>query len=219
VSAGGLHSCAVEASGVVKCWGRGEDGQLGHGGRSQRSEARPVPYLGLAANVSAGGSHTCVLERSGSVKCFGWGEFGQLGDGKTLDSLYPVPILGLGEVVSLCTGGLHSCVANRLGEVKCWGWGDLGQLGSNNGTEMSSPMPMPVDGIEGAVSVACGYQHTCALIRNETSLEANCFGRALDNQLQRHDEVWEKSVRRVMRLDEVLAWSAPMPTSPMRSVW
>ena len=26
VTAGGLHSCAVELGGVAKCWGKGEDG-------------------------------------------------------------------------------------------------------------------------------------------------------------------------------------------------
>ncbi|CAJ1385636.1 unnamed protein product [Effrenium voratum] len=215
VTAGGLHSCAVELGGVAKCWGKGEDGQLGFGGRSRRHEARPVARLGPTADIRAGGSHTCALEVSGAVRCWGWGEFGQLGDGHTLDSLYPVRAAGLESAIAVCAGGLHSCAVEHTGFVKCWGWGERGQLG-NSSERDNSPVPVLVEGIEDAVSVACGYQHSCALVANASTL---CWGQGIDLQLQRPDEVWAKTTRRVMRLDEILALQSPMPTAPMKSVW
>eukprot|EP00439_Symbiodinium_sp_Y106_P065441 s191_g10.t1 len=109
VTAGGLHSCAVEEDGGAKCWGKGEDGQLGFGGRSRRWEARPVARLGPAVDIRAGGSHTCALEMSGIVRCWGWGEFGQLGDGRALDSLYPVRVAQIERADAICSGALHSC--------------------------------------------------------------------------------------------------------------
>eukprot|EP00933_Yihiella_yeosuensis_P052576 TRINITY_DN50684_c0_g1_i1.p1 TRINITY_DN50684_c0_g1~~TRINITY_DN50684_c0_g1_i1.p1 ORF type:complete len:337 (+),score=48.95 TRINITY_DN50684_c0_g1_i1:97-1107(+) len=220
VSAGGLHSCAVEVGGTVKCWGKGEDGQLGHGGLSRRADPRAVPFLEPAVNVSCGGSHTCVLERSGSVKCWGWGEFGQLGHGKVLDSRYPVLVQGLAKVISLSAGALHTCVVELTGEVKCWGWGELGQLGDDNSTGAIESSPVSVPGIQDAIEVVCGYKHSCALVGNSTgSLSAKCWGEGLDKQVQVHDEVWAKTVRRVMRLNEILAINGSQPTSPMRSIW
>ncbi|CAK9067846.1 unnamed protein product [Durusdinium trenchii] len=183
VTAGGLHSCAVEVSGRAKCWGKGEDGlssgdgQLGFGGRSRRHDARPVAQLGVALDVRAGGSHTCALEAGGAVRCWGWGEFGQLGNGRTRDSLYPLRVQHLDSAIAICSGGLHSCAVETGGSVKCWGWGERGQLGSFNGTQRSSsPFPVEIEGIEDAIDVACGYQHSCAMSQNTTV----CWGDGID---------------------------------------
>eukprot|EP00435_Cladocopium_sp_Y103_P050981 s54_g15.t1 len=242
ISTGGQHLCALQqASGRVVCWGAGDfgqlgdnratssdrpvpvrglgpaiaDGQLGFGGRSRRADARPVASLGPALDIRAGGSHTCALEASGTVRCWGWGEFGQLGNGRTLDSLYPVRE----NAIAICSGALHSCAVEYTGFVKCWGWGERGQLGRpSNGTSQTanSPVPVQVEGVEDAIAVVCGYQHSCAMSANETTL---CWGDGIDRQLQRHDEIWAKTGRRVMRLNEILELSAPMPTAPMKSVW
>lgn len=220
VTAGGLHSCAVEEDGGAKCWGKGEDGQLGFGGRSRRWEARPVARLGPAVDIRAGGSHTCALEMSGIVRCWGWGEFGQLGDGRALDSLYPVRVAQIERADAICSGALHSC-AVESGRVKCWGWGERGQLGMFNGTRRSenSAVPVTVEGLEDATEVACGYQHACALHGPDSNQTTTCWGEGVDLQLQRHDEIWTKTARRVMRLDEILQFSGPLPTAPMKSVW
>jgi len=218
VTAGGLHSCGIEIGGQAKCWGKGEDGQLGFGGRSRRFNARPVARLGAAVDIRAGGSHTCALEASGTVRCWGWGEFGQLGNGRKLNSLYPVRVQ-LDSAIAICSGGLHSCAVEETGVVKCWGWGERGQLGNNNETAppQSSPLPLQVEGIfQDAVDVVCGYQHSCAMSANQSTY---CWGDGINGQLQRHDEIWTKTGRRIMRLNEILEFYAPIPTAPMKSVW
>lgn len=219
VSAGGLHSCAVELTGTVKCWGQGQYGQLGHGGLSQRADARAVPFLTPSVNVTTGGSHSCALERSGSVKCWGWGQYGQLGNGQVKDSRYPVQVMNLEKVVSLSAGALHTCAVEQAGGVKCWGWAKLGQLGNTGVSGEISSSPVLVDGVQNAKEVACGYQHSCALLRNESVLTTVCWGDGMKGQLQTTDEIWAKTVRRVLRLNEILALSDPIPTAPIRSIW
>ena len=123
------------------------------------------------------------------------------------------------NAIAICSGALHSCAVEYTGFVKCWGWGERGQLGRpGNGTNQAanSPVPVQVEGVEDAIAVVCGYQHSCAMSANETTL---CWGDGIDRQLQRHDEIWAKTGRRVMRLNEILELSAPMPTAPMKSVW
>lgn len=148
VSAGGLHSCAVEKSGRVKCWGENQHGQLGFGGRGDRTTAELVigarlvtslgdhdakaPLHGVIA-VSCGGSHTCALLQDGTVRCWGWGYYGQLGQGLTgpaASRRYPVEVEGLSDVIAISCGGLHTCAIERGGHVRCWGYGARGQLGS-----------------------------------------------------------------------------------------
>ena len=153
------------------------------------------------------------MQVSGVVRCWGWGEFGQLGDGLYKNSLYPVRVQRLDTAIAICSGGLHSCAVEQSGSVKCWGWGHRGQLGGNE-TE-SSPWPLEVDGVTDALAVACGYQHSCAMAANATI----CWGQGTELQLQRADEIWAKTARKVMRLNEILELESPMPTAPMKSVW
>jgi len=53
-----------------------------------------------------------------------------------------------------------------------------GELGDGTTTQRLSPVN--VSGLSGAVALAAGYAHTCALLANGT---ARCWGRNLDGQL------------------------------------
>jgi alpha-tubulin suppressor-like RCC1 family protein len=83
------HSCAVDKSFFVQCWGRNKEGQLGTG--TATDSLRPVLVLGLADEsdtphldnivaIDAGGFHTCALDDSGRALCWGDDSAGQLGD-------------------------------------------------------------------------------------------------------------------------------------------
>ena len=76
IDAGHDHTCAITATGGVKCWGLGARVGIAidpsHGPAVEAPEPRDIP--GLAAGVTAialGDSHTCALTSAGGVKCWG----------------------------------------------------------------------------------------------------------------------------------------------------
>ena len=84
------HTCAVNSSGNVYCWGLGTDGRLGTGSDSHAGRAKLVvdgnnsttAITGIS-KVATGDSFSCALKTNGGVLCWGKNEFGQLGNGNT----------------------------------------------------------------------------------------------------------------------------------------
>lgn len=173
-----MHSCAVTATGRVKCWGTNRYGELGDGTR--RSRATPVTVLGVsdAVSVVAGAWHSCSLTRSGRVRCWGLNTAGQLGDGTTEIRSAAVEVLGVQAAVSLAAGASSNCAVLASGEVKCWGSNSVGQLG--NGTQIRQAIPVSVLGVQSATAVYSRQSHTCAVLRNG---HAKCWGENRQGQL------------------------------------
>lgn len=91
-AAGGITTCALLATGSVRCWGYGADGGLGCGNTNNIGDnetpasAGDVPIGDRAVQVSAG-SVNCALLESGNVRCWGFGLFGALGYGNTNNAI------------------------------------------------------------------------------------------------------------------------------------
>lgn len=64
-------------------------------------------------------------------------------------------------------GYQHACAVGLDGQVWCWGANDSGQLGRGNETAMET-VPAPVVGLQNAISVSVGLDHSCALRRDGT---------------------------------------------------
>ncbi len=69
VSAGYTHSCALNSSGSIACWGGNEFGELGNGGGGSVTSGNPVAVAGIsnAVAVSVGVRSTCAVVGDGAV--------------------------------------------------------------------------------------------------------------------------------------------------------
>jgi alpha-tubulin suppressor-like RCC1 family protein/Tol biopolymer transport system component len=165
VAAGNFHSCALSATGGVKCWGANHQNTVGDG--TQNVRLTPVGVVGLDGGVRAlatGGDHSCVITAARRVQCWGANYDGRLGNGGNVNSAVPVDVQGLGDVdvLALALGASHACALLQGGAVKCWGSNELGQLG--DGSTTTRPLPVDVSGLSsGVTAIAAGYMHTCAI--------------------------------------------------------
>lgn len=98
VAAGDTHTCAINTSGDVSCWGDNPDGRLGDG--TTTSRLQPVTLSGISAAAIAGGGGgngtfgmTCATPTRGGVSCWGQNSNGQLGDGSMVPRLVPTSVL------------------------------------------------------------------------------------------------------------------------------
>ncbi len=208
LSAGGTHTCAVLASGAVKCWGDDEYGQLGLGDQIDRGDdpgemgdALPVVDLGngrAATAISAGYRHTCAVLDNGKVKCWGAGANGRLGLGDSanrgelpgeMGGALPAVDLGAGRTATaISAGGSHTCALLDNGSVKCWGANSYGQLGlghtqdrGDDPGEMGDALPSVSLGTgRTALAITTNNAHTCALLDNGS---VKCWGSGVNGRL------------------------------------
>lgn len=100
IAAGKNHSCAVNVSGNVLCWGSGASGQLGLGTTVNQTVAATVVGTSGSGTLSSQlrvysgptSDHTCsVATSTGAMYCWGSGAGGQMGTGATpATQLFPV---------------------------------------------------------------------------------------------------------------------------------
>ena len=180
------HSCSIDASGSLYCWGNG----------------RPLPApLGLDTkfqSLSLGTNYICGIDRAQTTYCWGGGgTYGQsggpLGNGTDLPTLP-----GRHLFQSISAGHGHNCALDFNGDVYCWGANTLGQLGSPSAAECFGrfirvkcrPEPAKVITDYKFLSVSVGAAiafpeappdaHSCGIT---TTLQAVCWGTNTSGQL------------------------------------
>ena len=180
IVAGGHHTCALLEGGRVRCWGNGDNGELGYGNAANvgflntPASAGDVDVGGTVTQLAAGDYHTCALLDTGSVRCWGIGTLGDLGygnidtvgDDETPASVGDVNVGG--AAAQIAAGGDHTCALLRSGSVRCWGDGVHGELGYGN-TNIVGEHETPADvgdvNVGGkVVQVSVGVRHTCAVL-------------------------------------------------------
>lgn len=179
IDVGGLpaHTCALSNAGRVYCWG---NAYLDSSDPDNPKLASPamVPRLASAVALSVGIGHTCVILSSAAVYCWGSNNYGQLGNGSTDDVAEPaqVPSYSTQAAISLAAGGNDTCAVTADLRVQCWGSNSAGQLGNalvTAGAGFASTLPMTVDQIASASSIAVGSQHSCATLQSGA---VQCWG-------------------------------------------
>jgi alpha-tubulin suppressor-like RCC1 family protein len=173
----GSTSCALLATGVIKCWGSNYSGGLGQpispdlcNGSSYCTTPVQVPGIGPATAISTGQAQVCAVLATGGVDCWGDNFDGQLGNGTTTFSPTPVPVSGISNATAISTSAFNTCAVLADGSVKCWGDNEGGQLGNGTSTGPESctngpcsTAPVTVGGVGNATAIAVGPGWACAL--------------------------------------------------------
>ena len=112
VSAGAVHTCAIQHDQTVACWGA-EDEQFDYG--------QTDPRKGAFTAVASGEFHTCGVRTNGAIECWGSDNFGQSNP----------PRHRMFEGVT--AGAYHTCGVRTNGTVQCWGNNASGQTNTPDG--------------------------------------------------------------------------------------
>ncbi|MBD8528263.1 PD40 domain-containing protein [Pseudomarimonas arenosa] len=191
VAMGRRHTCALTGSGIARCWGGNETGQLGLGDSSTVTvRVYPVVVPGLPSNlldIGSGDEHSCAITAARGLKCWGLNGAGALGSDSELYQIpSPVDVIGLqGPVTAFSGGAEHSCALLSDGRVQCWGSNSRGQLGDGSNSDRRTAIL--VQGLPAsALRISGGGVHSCAQLSNGETWcwGANEFGQLGDNSTQ-----------------------------------
>ena len=105
----------------MKCWGKGDYGEMGIGTNSDTN--MPVDVLNVtdAASIAAGCKHICVASNAGGVQCWGWNDQGQIGNGNNTNQTTPVSVMNITNNALWISAGFHSSCAATANGALCWG--------------------------------------------------------------------------------------------------
>jgi alpha-tubulin suppressor-like RCC1 family protein len=143
IASRGDFTCAIVGDGSVRCWGRGQEGEIGDGGGHNQSPPGPlVNGISGATKIVSGAGHACVVANTG-LACWGSNDAGQVGTGSYDSAIrQPAPVLLGGAVKQLAGGDRHTCALLDDGTVSCWGDDHVGQLGDGAFDKRSRVAPL-----------------------------------------------------------------------------
>jgi len=173
VSAGSIHTVAVQADGTLWTWGFNNSGQLGDNTNTAKSS--PVQTIARGTNwdkvqIAAGGSSSMALKTDGTLWSWGNNASGQLGDNsQTPTKLSPIQVLSsTNNWKDIASGGNFSMALKTDGTLWTWGFNDKGQLGNDTQTFKSLPVQTIALG-KNWKTIECGDKH-CSAIKTDGTL-------------------------------------------------
>lgn len=166
-SGGGLPTCG--SSSVAG--GRSTDLCLVNGIAGQQTGTGTINF-GKVRAISTGDTHTCAILTDRTVKCWGRNFYGQLGDGTQTNRATPTAVLGITnakKIVALPAEMTCAILSDK--SVTCWGFNGNWPLDFLRASPQTKPVPLA--GVAGAIDLAGGYTHACAVLEGGT---ISCWG-------------------------------------------
>ncbi|HUS31019.1 MAG TPA: hypothetical protein VMZ53_21060 [Kofleriaceae bacterium] len=169
------HTCAIDQTQKLRCWGANDSGQAGvAGGMNVRV---PTDIPGVWTFVSNGYSHTLGFDGL-VLKSWGRGSEGQLGDGSMGSRSAPAAVGAFANSFKAAyAGAYHSCALDSSFLAWCWGANSYGQLGLGDTTVRSTPTPMPARKFQ---QLSLGFDFSCGIAEGGTLW---CWGANFRGQL------------------------------------
>jgi alpha-tubulin suppressor-like RCC1 family protein len=195
ITAGDMHTCAIDSLQHLWCWGSNALGQAGLVDVSNNCLSNDEPpgtvvFPGNLAvdEVVAKESTTCAHTVDNQVWCWGVDADGQLGSAPGKPVCMPSKVNGLAAASQLALGNKHVCaLLTGSGNPVCWARNCRGQVGAEpyttalHGNAYSLyTAPNPVQDLAGVKAISAGAYHSCALLADGS---VKCWGDDGDGEL------------------------------------
>jgi alpha-tubulin suppressor-like RCC1 family protein len=149
---GDTHSCALELSGVVRCWGANDVGQLGVGATAPVTTPIAVPSSVAFTQLTLGDRHTCGIGTDAVAYCWGLNAAGQIGDNSLISRTSPMAVAANARFNKITGGTAFNCgvtfgavtgednvIVFSRRSLLCWGSNTTGQFGRGSTTSALTP--------------------------------------------------------------------------------
>ncbi|MCH9662880.1 MAG: hypothetical protein K0U66_04355, partial [Gammaproteobacteria bacterium] len=165
VSAAERHTCALDATGKLFCWGSGDS--VGNTSIAPLGSTPTPTRVGSQSNwvsvsAAASGRHTCAVNDDGGLYCWGDNLLGQSGAATSTQRVATPRQVGGNVWSSVSAGQAHTCAIRTNNTLYCWG-------------ENYTSTPAQVGTASNWVSVDAGEVHTCAI---DSTSALYCWGEA-----------------------------------------
>lgn len=182
ISVGQGFMGALSVEGEAYTWGRNLENQCGNGSATDVYEPQKIDVGTEVIHISCGDTHAACVTANGDVYTWGWGPVGQLGHAENMPTCtVPTHVESVSDVCMVACGARHTvALGPDRGKVWVWGSNEHAQSGilmyesfdDDDETEDDEDTttwlsPQIIDSLSRVSLVACGKNHTLALVERE----------------------------------------------------
>lgn len=150
------HTCAVDADGLVYCWGYNALSQLAlPDSEIERLTPTWVEAVSGVVQVAVGDGFTLALTGAGQVYC--WGRGDMCGNGSPSENVIEPQLMELEGIETIGAARVNACALSSTAELYCWGDNGNGQVTDPTFVQT----PTLVAGLSAVAAVAVGSGHRC----------------------------------------------------------